>query len=40
MRDRREKLRQLIEKVCGGNVQPFSDMTELEAEGDLDEDDE
>ena len=25
MRDRRERLRQLVATVCGGNVQPFSD---------------
>ena len=26
IKDRRERLRQLIAKVCGGNVLPFSDM--------------
>jgi hypothetical protein len=30
--DRREKLRQLIASVCGGNIQPFSDVADLEVE--------
>ena len=34
--DRREKLRQLIASVCGGNIQPFSDAAELDVEEDED----
>ena len=34
--DRREGLRNLISSVCGGIVQPFSDMNELEVERDDD----
>lgn len=34
MRDRRERLRQLIADVCGGTVQPFSDSIEVEIPDD------
>jgi hypothetical protein len=34
--DRREKLRQMISSVCGGNVQPFSDADDFEVEEDED----
>lgn len=36
LHDRRERLRQLIESVCGGVIQPFSD-AELEIEDDEDD---
>jgi hypothetical protein len=36
VQDRRERIRKLIEKVCGGNVQPFSDNA-IEIEKDEDE---
>lgn len=35
--ERRERLRQLIASVCGGNVQPFSDEVELEVEEEEEE---
>lgn len=38
MRDRREQLRQLIQAVCGGVVQPFSDLAELDADEEVDAD--
>ncbi len=38
IQDRRERLRNLIEKICGGNVQPFSDQNlEIEVSGEEEE---